>query len=636
MSTAFAVANQYTDMINYNRLSEYPILSVDVETTGLHWYKDKLFGIAIAAYDGENVHADYFDIRTPSGRRKREILRSELPKAQGRIVNHGIKFDAHFLANEGIILPDNKIECTGVRAAVINEHEKSHSLDYLCQQYLKVGKVDVYQELADLFGGKPTREVQIKNLHRAPESLAKKYAIKDPELAIRLWLWQEQEISKQGLSQIWDLERRLTPVLIGMERHGVRVDTERAQFSIYQIEEELVEAQKTLDAVAGRPVNANSSPQIKGLFGAHKRVADNPKGYQWFSDNGFLLPFTETDNASIGKDELVLMADRGDPRAKAVLKLRKLTKAKSFLKDHILGHELDGRVYPNYNQMRGENELGTRTGRLSVNDPALQQIPSRDEDIASIVRACFIPDEESHTWCCDDWEQFEFRWFAHYTKDPNILKAYEDDPDTDYHQIVSDLTGIPRKPRFAGDANSKQINLGLVFGMGKGKMAYEMGLDYVVRYGDDGREWFNAGPKAEEVFNAYHRAIPGVASLLSQASSIAKSRGYVQTIGGRHIRFPGGKFTHKAGGLVFQGSSADCMKQKMVELWPISKKMGFNMILSVHDELDFSMPKSEAKAMSELVKKNLETFDGVKCPIKCRVPIRSSVGLGDNWYEASK
>ena len=106
------------------------------------------------------------------------------------------------------------------------------------------------------------------------------------------------------------------------------------------------------------------------------------------------------------------------------------------------------------------------------------------------------------------------------------------------------------------------------------------------------------------------------------------------TIGGRHLRFPGGKATHKAVGLVFQGSSADCMKQKMVELWPVCKKEGMHMLLTVHDELDFSMP--DGVRQSGIVKEALETFDGVRCPIKCRVPIRSDVALGPNWFVASK
>lgn len=620
-------------MINLARLHEYPLVSVDVETSGVYWYRgDKMFGVAVGVWDGEHIYSDYWDIREQPNIKK--ILDKELPKCR-RIVNHNIKFDAHFLLDVGINVPLDRLECTMVRAALINEHEKSFTLDSLCHKYINKGKIDIYDELAKMFGGPPTRDAQIKNLHRAPFSLARKYAAPDPALAIELWLWQEGEIKRQDLHRVWDLERRILPILVHLERRGVRVDEDRAQKSLADVKNEIANAKVALHKIAGKEINANSPKQVKEFLGVRKHEADNPKGYEWTTDTGFRLPFTETGEASIGKDELIIMVEQGDKRAEAILTLRKMVKAQSFLKDHILGHAVNGRVHPNYNQTRNDRELGTGTGRFSMDDPALQQIPSRDVDVARLTRSCFIP-EDRHDWCCADWEQFEFRWFAHYTQDPAILKAYEDDPETDYHQIVSDLTGIPRKPRFAGDANAKQINLGLVFGMGKGKMAYEMGLDYEVRYGDDDREWFIAGPKADAIFNTYHKSIPGVSALLSQASSIARSRGFVQTIMGRHLRFPGGKATHKAGGLVFQGSSADCMKQKMIELWPIAEKEGFQMLLTVHDELDWSLPKKMSKHFQSIIKKNLETFDGVECPIKCRIPILSDVAVGPNWFEASK
>lgn len=201
---------------------------------------------------------------------------------------------------------------------------------------------------------------------------------------------------------------------------------------------------------------------------------------------------------------------------------------------------------------------------------------------------------------------------------------------------MAEITGIPRNPRYAGDANAKQINLGLVFGMGRGEMAYQMGLEYASHRDKTGREWKRAGPKANAIFDSYHSAIPGVQKLLDQAASIARSRGYVQTVMGRHIRFPGGKFTHKAAGLVFQGTSADCMKWKMVELEPVCEKEGWRMLLSVHDELDFSVPPKQEKHARTVIKKHLETFDGKECPIFCRVPIRSGIEFGANWFDASK
>lgn len=618
-------------MLNLDRLSDYPLVCIDVETTGLHWYRDRVFGVAVAAYDGERIHSQYWDIReTP---RIVEILRGEAPKIK-RYLNHNAKFDAHFLRKEGIMVPLDKLECTSVRAALINEHERSFSLDALGEKYCGHSKVNIYGELAELFGGKPTRDAQMKNLHRAPSRLAGKYAVEDPVIAIELWLKQEKMIADQDLHQIWDLERRLTPVLIEIEEHGVRVDEEKAREGLMITGRNAEAAMHELRKLAGE-INVNSPKQMRELFKCKKMEADNGRGFNWVTDTGHVLEVTEAGAPSIDKDTLIALEARGDKRAGFIMTARRMLKAQQFLKDHIIGHALNGRVYPNYNQTRGDNELGTGTGRFSIDDPALQQIPARDKEIAAIARACFIP-EDGHDWMCADWEQKEFRWFAHFTKDPNILRVFEENPSADYHKVVADLTGLPRSARFAGDANAKQINLGLVFGMGEGKMAYEMGLPYTTRWDEKAqRDWHNAGPEAKAVFEKYHTAIPGVKKLLNQASSIARSRGYVKTIFGRHIRFPGGKATYKAGGLVFQGSSADCMKLKMVELHPYCKKEGVPMLLSVHDELDFSVPKG-AKHVPPEIKRVLETFDGVECPIKCRVPILSSVALGPNWWIASK
>lgn len=609
-----------------DRLHEFPVVCLDMESTGLHWYRDSMFGVAVGVMDDQRrITCDYFDIRQQP--RILEILRQEGPLLR-RVVNHNIKIDAHFLRVAGVELPHDRIECTSVRAALINEHELSFSLDALCKKCIGMGKDEtIYAELAELFGGKPTRDAQMRNLHRAPVKLAHRYAIRDPELAIRLWLWQEDEIKKQGLEQVWSLERRLTPVLIDIERHGIRIDKALTERSVDKINRLTAVNQKSLNRLAGAEVNANSPKQVAAVLGAKK----NDKGV-WVTESGYPLSATAGGAPSVDKDALIKLTDLGDKRASAIQAVRKSTKALSFLTEHILAHEVKGRVHPNYNQTRGESGLGTGTGRLSIDDPAMQQIPARDVEIATIVRACFVP-EADQAWCSADWEQFEFRWFAHYTKDEKILAQYMDDPHLDYHAAVAAITGIPRNPRYAGDANAKQINLGLVFGMGPGTMAAEMGLDFNVSV-RNGIEYRTPGDKAKEIFATYHAAIPGVKALLEQASSIARSRGHVITAHGRHIRFPGGKFTHKAGGLVFQGTSADCMKLKMIELHTMSKALGFQYLLSVHDEHNCSIPKGKPKLI-ESIKRELQNFE-LGSPIHCRVPILSSVKTGINWWEACK
>lgn len=621
--------------INLERLGEYHTVCPDTETTGLKWKKDEAFGIALAARDGDKIVSAYVDLREKP--RFVELLRRELPKVK-RIVNHNMKFDTHMLLNLGIEVPLDRLECTSVRAALINEHEMSYSLDSLTTKHIGRGKdVGIYAELAELFGGKPTKEVQMKNIARAPERLASKYAIVDAEVALLLWEWQEKEIERQELGRIWSLERELMPVLIEIERHGIRVDEEKAHREWAAIDVKIDILQGKIDKLAGRPVNANSPKQMREFFNLREFEDTEWKIKRFMTDRGFVLMNTDAGNPSIDADALELMAAQGDPRAKLVSEMRKISKAKQFFANHILGHAIDGRVYPNYNQTKMETGKGTGPGRLSMDEPAMQQIPARDKDVAALVRPCFLPDE-GQIWLSADWKQKEFRWFAHYTQDATILERYNADPDTDYHAVVSEITGIPRNPPHAGAANAKQINLGLVFGMGEGTMAYEMGLDFTTRYqldsqGDIVKEWKIAGPRAKEVFSTYHGKIPGVRKLLDQASSIARARGYVKTAHDRHIRFPGGKFTHKAAGLVFQGTSADCMKVKIIELHRMCKERGdSHYLLSVHDESNLSVPDRGAV---EPTRKILEAFrKGDR--IECRVPILAEIKTGAHWWEACK
>ena len=476
-----------------------------------------------------------------------------------------------------------------------------------------------------MFGGAATRTVQMKNLHRAPAELAGKYAIEDPDLAIDLWHWQEDEIKRQGIEQVCGLERRLTPVLVELERKGIRVDVGKARERSGILTARVRDLQTQLNEAAGKEVNPNSPKQMQALFGAWKE----PESGNWFTKDGHPLPKTDSGGPSIDADALRLLALH-IPEAAIIKRMRKLTKAQQFVDGHVLGHEVDGIVYPNYNQTRSESGLGTGTGRFSINDPAMQQIPARDVEIAAETRDLFIPND-GMVWCCADWNQKEFRWFAHYVNDAKLNMIYKNDAMADFHKMVAEQTGLPRSARFAGDANAKQINLGLVFGMGEGKMAAEMGLDYSIQY-NQGKEYYVAGEKAKQVFKRYHEAIPGVRELLNKAASIGRSRGYVQTIFGRRIRFPKGKSPHAAAGLVFQGTSADCMKYKMIEC----HEAGHDIRLSVHDEADFYMKKKGAEKEAADVKQILETFDGESCPIKCRIPIRSSVVLGPNWWEACK
>ncbi len=606
-------------------MSDFPnlegkIAAVDTECTGLRWWKDRVFGISVSTAD----HDWYFDVREPG---VLKWAKDQLPRLE-RAVYYNAKFDIHMLRELGVDMSRVINECCMMNAALIDEHRFSYDLDSVAYDYTGEKKEDIWQELADLFGGKPTRKAQIPNLPTAPVELVHKYAIGDSRLTFRLWQVQRQIISRDNLEKVHTLEHRLLPKIIRMERYGVPVDIAAAEQAVTKLALEINKQQQILNKMAGFEVNVNPSNSLKQLFAPRQ-----DEHGAWYAKDGTPLQSTDAGNASIDQWALRRMKM---PEAQTVLDIRTMRKTKeTFLEGHILGHHHNGIIHANYNQTKSDNDRGTGTGRFSINDPALQQIHKRNKNIAAIVRACFIPDD-GDLWYCRDWSQMDFRVFAHYAKDKAILEAYAEDPETDFHAATARITGLRRdRDEKTGGANAKQINLGLVFGMGSGRMAQEMGLPYTVeRNKHTGKEYVLPGEEAEDIFHRYHSNIPGVQSILNSVSSVAKVRGYITTAMGRRIRFPNGKY-HKAAGLLFQGSAADALKVKICEVDDYLQAEGTGrLMLNVHDEFDCSISPQYLKPADNGIKRIIEAF-GPDDEISFRVPIRSDHGTGNNWWEAS-
>jgi DNA polymerase I-like protein with 3'-5' exonuclease and polymerase domains len=598
------------------------LISIDVESTGLSWIKDKIFGIAVA----DRHQSVYYDVReTPKAL---DWVRDQAQNAK-KIVNHHMKFDIHMLRESGVPINPRKTDCTMIRAALLNEHLHKYDLDSLAKKHLGEKKDDsMYSKLADIFGGKATRKAQMPNISKAPSDIVRPYAKIDVELAIKMYLWQEKKFIEEELEKVYALEKRLFPHVIEMERHGIRVDIELAERQREKINVKVEELKIELNKTAGFEVNPNPSGSIHKLFAPKWVAIDKDHGY-WEAVDGTRLEKTDAGKPSFDAKALQRMKH---PAASQILRIRDV-----FIGGHILGHHHEGRVFPNINQTKGDETGGTGTGRLSYTEPALQQIPKRDKENAAIVRPIFVPDD-GQSWSYGDLDQHEYRIFAHYVENPEMTKSYQDNPDLDFHQKVADLTGLPRSAPVSGGPNAKQLNLGMVFCMGAGQLADDCGLpwkwdEFTSRQGEV-IKFKKSGSEGLDMVEKYHGMIPGIRELAKKAKRIAERRGYIITMHGRHIRFPRPGEARKASGLLYQGSSADENKVNMclISEYFESVEPESRLLLNIHDEYSISLAPT-GKEYEHL--RNIKNLIQDKPYIN--IPIRIDFSKPcNNWFAATK
>lgn len=600
-------------------LTQYPYFGYDTETDGLNYPIDKAFGFSIATPDGKS---EYYDIREEPN--SITTLNKQMASYNGIIICHNASFDYRMSHCSEIFLPISRMDDTVIRATQINEHERSYSLDDLCTKYIKAEKVStIYGDLAELYGGLATRNVQMPRLWQAPSTLVSSYAKKDALLCMRLWEWQQKEIEKQGIQAICKFERDRMPTFIHMEMRGVRVNLGYAEEAMRELSPLIERVQKNLDSIAGGEFNSNSSPQIKSLFEPKQDQSGN-----WFANDGTKIGTASSGGPSFKAEYLREMSH---PAASAILEIRSLLKTRdTFLLKHVLGHSHRGRVYPSINQSKTETG-GTGTGRLSIQNPALQQIPSRNKKVASIVKPCFLPDA-GQVWVDGDMASFEVRIFAHLINNNEIIQAYHNNPALDLHQFVADISGLSRNATYSGEPNAKQLNLSMIFNSGDGAIAAKMGMKYTwtsftTRMGEE-VTYRKPGAEALAVIDKYHRRIPGVKELANGCKETAEERGYLCTYTGRRLRFPHGYKSYKASGILIQATSADRNKEHIGYIEEVLGEEG-HLILNTHDSYSMSLPE-DWKPWYKKIKDRIEQDEG-----KFRVPLIMDLnGVGENWWAA--
>ena len=599
-------------------LSDAKQIAIDLETrdiglnTGIGpgWAVNKGYVIGVAiAVEG---WCGYFPIRHEGGgnldekvfvRQLKKIL--ELPCDK---IFHNAIYDVGWLHQMGLKVHGRIID-TMIAGPIVNENSPMRfSLDELGKKYVGEKKSQ-----SALYDAAKSWGVNAKTeMWKLPPMYVGPYAEQDAALTLKLWDILKREIIRQDLLDVFKLETDLFPVLFEMKKKGVKVDVDHAE-----------RTKKTLFTTEKKILK-----KIHEATNIHVDIWTPTSVAKAFDAEG--ISYERTPKSGQPKFDKDFLSNHASPIARMVVEAREINKARTTFIDSILKHENGGRIFAEINQMKNE-QGGTISGRLSMQNPNLQQIPARNKEIGPMIRRLFIP-EEGQKWGCFDYSQQEPRLLVHYASITNLEGADQlvegyNSGDIDFHQTVADMAGIERK-------QAKTINLGMMYGMGKAKLANELNLTEF---------------EAEELFSKYHTNVPFVRQLTKNAQKRAGDIGFIRTIKGRKCRFDlweplefgagfplpkeeaerkyGGftrikrGWTYKALNRLIQGSAADQTKQAMVTL----HQEGFLPLIQVHDELDLSFESpEEASKIREIMEHCIEL----------KVPSVIDLEEGPSWGEA--
>jgi len=610
----FEAQTEWVKPTEFPDLRDVDEIAIDLETKDPDLIKKgsgsvigngEVIGIAVAT----KFYKGYFPIAHEGGGNmdRQRVLSwlKDILEAPSTKVFHNAIYDVCWLRAMGFKI-NGDIACTMIASALTDENRFRYDLNSLSWHYLGYGKNEAaLAEAAEEWGIDPKSE-----MYKLPAMHVGAYAERDAEVTLGLWQEMKKEIISQDLEDIFDLESDLFPCLVDMRFKGVRVDTERA----HKMKKEFNDAEKELLHKIKGETNIDAqiwaARSIANVFDVLK------------------IEYPRTDKTGAPSFTKNFLQEHEHPVVRMIAQAREINKAHTTFIDSILKYEHNGRIHAEINQLRNAGG-GTVTGRFSYQNPNLQQIPARNKDLGPKIRSLFIP-EKDHTWGCFDYSQQEPRLVVHYAslyKLPSVydvVDAYQNDSNSDFHQTVADMADIPR-------SQAKTINLGLFYGMGKAKLQAELGV---------------TKDKAAELFNTYHSRVPFVKQLMEKASNRAQDRGQIRTLLGRLCRFhlwepnsfgmhkamthedalrehgPGIKraYTYKALNKLIQGSAADMTKKAMLELY----KEGITPHIQVHDELDISVVNDLEAAKIKDVMENA---------VDLKIPNKVDYEFGPNWGE---
>jgi len=581
------------------KVGKAELFSVDLETTSIRPMEAEIVGISLCI---EPDSGYYIPVRY-KGKSKNnfgdddlkvvlEELKPVLEDNRIKKCGHNIKYDMLVFERNGINLRGVDID-TMVAAWIIQPDSHSYKLDNLSQQYLHYTMVPI----EELIGKGKKNQITMDEVELNRVAF---YAVEDADIALQLVPIFRAEMRATGTEEVFrKIEMPLIPVLMEMEKNGVYVDIDYLKEMSQEISKKIDVLADNIYKVAGVEFNINSPKQLSEVL---------------FEKLG--LPRVRGKST----DVKVLEKLRNQHELPAlVLDYRSLVKLKTTYLDAMAQYvnSNTGRIHSSFNQ------TGASTGRITSSDPNFQNIPIRT-DIGREIRKAFKPQKSGWKMMSADYSQIELRIMAHLSKDPELLKSFNEGVDVHTRTAalvygVSEKDVLPEMRRVA-----KIVNFGIMYGAGPFRMSEELGIPQ---------------EEARKLIEQYFKTYPGINEYIIKTLQEAEKNKFVKTLSGRiryvyditsdnyHVREAAKRVAINT---PIQGTAADMIKIAMINISRRMKEKSLRamMILQIHDELLFEVPEEEIETLREVVVQEMENA------IKLDVPVKVDVGIGNSWYEA--
>ena len=568
----------------------------DTETTSLNELEAELVGMAFSW----EKHKGYYVLFPESKELTQEILEIFRPFFENSSITkigQNLKYDIKVLAKYNIQVLGNLFD-TMIAHYLLNPDGK-HNMDILSENYLHYSPISI----ETLIGKKGKGQLSMRQV---PPQEQKEYAVEDTDVTLQLKNIFEQQLQKYNAEKLFSqIESPLVQVLADMELEGIRIDVPFLKSLSDDIEKDIFSLQQAVYEQAGETFNLSSPKQLGDILFEKLKLISKPKK-------------TKTGQYATSEEILSELAPKYKIVAN-VLEYRQLQKLQSTYID-ALPKEVNStteRVHTTYMQ------AVTATGRLSSNNPNLQNIPIRTER-GQQIRKAFVPRNEDYTLLSADYSQIELRVIAALSGEKNMIEAFLQNQDIHRSTAAKvfnvDIQSVTREQR----SHAKTVNFGIIYGVSAFGLSNQTEL---------------SRSESKELIDTYYQTYPQLKVFIDKQIHFARENGYVETILGRRRYLPDinsrnqvvrGAAERNAVNAPIQGSAADIIKIAMINIYNLLKdnKLKTKMLLQVHDELIFDVPKNELDFVKPLIKKTMEEA------YQFAVPLVVDLGIGKNWLEA--